>query len=157
MQYLLNIMTMIPKKEKGQCRMIASMASGWRCDTKLDAKGERAWNAPVADEHDAARPGSCCLHMMEDRQILIDILQALGFDTLQDLWGCIKFYDSIDPQMLFTGLGNQEYGHTKTALTMLVHLAPCCSSWAMHTTAPQPPGDAASLLDADAPAVWLVA
>ena len=26
--------------------------------------------------------------------------------------------------MLFTELGNQEYGHTRTALAMLVHFAP---------------------------------
>ena len=30
MQYLLNVMSMIPKKAKGEFRMIASMASGWR-------------------------------------------------------------------------------------------------------------------------------
>ena len=98
MQYLLNVMSMIPKKGKGDCQMIASMASGWRCDTKLDANGERVWNAQVADENDAARPGSCCLHVMEDRQIFIDILRALGCDALQGLWGFTKFYDSIDPK-----------------------------------------------------------
>ena len=50
---------------------------------------------------------------MEDRQISLDILRALGFDTLQALWGFIKFYDTIDPQVLFTELGTQGYGHTK--------------------------------------------
>jgi hypothetical protein len=30
MQYLLNVMSMIPKKEPGQVRTIAAMASGWR-------------------------------------------------------------------------------------------------------------------------------
>ena len=84
-QYLLNVMSMITKKEKGDFRMIVSMASGWRCDAKLDAKGERAWNAHVADENDVARPGSCCLHVLEDRQIFIDILRPLGFDTVQGL------------------------------------------------------------------------
>ena len=29
---------------------------------QLDVKGERAWNSQYADENDAARPGSCCLH-----------------------------------------------------------------------------------------------
>ena len=104
--------------------MIATMASGWRCDAKLDAKGEMAWNAQVADENVAARPGSCCLHVMGDMQTFIDILRALGFDTLQGLWGFIKFYDSIDPQMLFVELSAHGYGHTKTALTLLVHFAP---------------------------------
>ena len=42
MQYLLNVMVMISKKAKGEFRMIASMASGWRIDTKLDQPGERA-------------------------------------------------------------------------------------------------------------------
>ena len=74
MQYLLNAMSMIPKKDKGGFRMIASMA-----------KGERAWNSQAADENDAARPGSCCLHVMGDHHISIDILRALGFDTLQGL------------------------------------------------------------------------
>ena len=87
--FLLNAMPMIPKKGKGQYRTIASMAPGWRCDTKPDANGERAWNAHVADENDAARPGPRRLHVMQDRQIFIDILQALGFDALQDLWDFI--------------------------------------------------------------------
>ena len=78
MQNLLNVMSMILKKEKGDFRIIASLASGWTCDAKLVAKGERAWDAQVADENDAARPGSCCLHVMADRQIFIDILRACG-------------------------------------------------------------------------------
>ena len=41
-QYLLNIMSMVPKKAKGEFQTIASMASGWRIDTKLDSPGERA-------------------------------------------------------------------------------------------------------------------
>ena len=48
---------------------------------------------------------------MEDRQIFLDILRSLEFDT-------------IDPQMLRAELSNQGYGYTKTALTMLVHFAP---------------------------------
>ena len=67
MQYLMNIMSMIQKKAKGEYRMIAAMASGWRVDTKLDQPGERAWNAAVADEDDSARPGKYCLHVVEDR------------------------------------------------------------------------------------------
>ena len=58
------------------------------------------------------------------RQIFIDILRALGSDILQGLWGFIKFYDSIDPQILLTELSTQGYGYTKLALTMLVHFAP---------------------------------
>ena len=104
--------------------MIAAMASGWRCDTKLGPKGERAWNTQVADDKDVARLGSCCLYVMEDRQVFLDILRALGFDTLQSLLEFIKFYDTIDPQVLFTELSTQGYGHTKLALTMLVHFAP---------------------------------
>ena len=77
MQYLLNVMSMILKKQKGEYRMIAAMASGWRVDTKLDQAGERAWNTAVADEDDSARPGKCCLHLMEDRRIFLDILRSL--------------------------------------------------------------------------------
>ena len=87
MQYLLNIMSMIPKKAKGEFWMIAFRASGWRVDTKLDSHGGRAWNAEVADENDSARPGSCSLHVMEDRQISWDIRRPLKFDTLQGLMG----------------------------------------------------------------------
>ena len=39
MQYLLNIMSMIPKEQKGDYRMIAAMATGWRMETKLDRHG----------------------------------------------------------------------------------------------------------------------
>ena len=88
---------MIPKKAKGEFRTIAAMASGWRVDTKLDQAGERAWNSAVADEDDSARPESCCLHVMEDRQIFLDILRSLEFDTMQGLWDFVNFYDSIDP------------------------------------------------------------
>ena len=41
MQYLMNVMSMIPKKNMGDYRMIAAMASGWRMDTKLDKQGAR--------------------------------------------------------------------------------------------------------------------
>ena len=104
--------------------MIASMASGWRVDTKLDQPGERAWNAEVADENDSAQPRSCCLHVMEDHQNPLDILRSLQFDTVQGLWGFVKFSDTIDPATLRAELSNQGYGYTKTALTMLAHFAP---------------------------------
>ena len=104
--------------------MIAAMATGWRMETKLDRRGERAWNSEKADVDDSAKPGKCCLHVMEDRQIFIDILRGLEFDTLQGLWDFVKFYDTIDPAVLREELSIQGYGFTKTALTMLVHFAP---------------------------------
>ena len=94
--------------------MVAAMASGWRVDTGLDQAGERAWNSEVADDNDSARPGSCCLHVMEDRQIFLDILRSLEFDTMQGLWDFVKFYDSIDPAVLREELSTQGYGYTKT-------------------------------------------
>ena len=124
MQYLMNVMSMVPKKEKGEFRMIAAMASGWRCDARLGVKEEGARNTHVVDTKDVAWPGSCCLHLMEDRHIFLDLLRALGVDTLQGLWGFIKFYETIDTQVLFTELDTRRYGHTKLAVTMLVHCAP---------------------------------
>ena len=56
--------------------------------------------------------------------MFMDILRALKFDTLQELWGFVKFYGSIDPQMLQAELSNRGYGHTNTALTMLARFAP---------------------------------
>ena len=67
---------MVPKKQKGELRMVASMLSGWRRETKLSAVQERAWNKKVAGKDDVGRPGSWCLRAMEDRQILLDILKA---------------------------------------------------------------------------------
>ena len=104
--------------------MIAAMGSGWRVDTKLDREGERAWNTAVADEDDSARPGKCCLHVMEDRQIFLDILRSLEFDSMQGLWDFVKFYGTIDPAVLREELGTQGYGYTQTTLTMLVRFAP---------------------------------
>lgn len=124
MQYLMNVMSMIPKKKKGDYRMIAAMASGWRMDTKLDKHGERAWNSAVADVDDSAKPGKCCLHVMEDRQIFIDILRSLESDTLQGLLDFVNFYDAIDPAVPREELIIQGYGLTKTAFTMLGHFAP---------------------------------
>lgn len=124
MQYLMDIMSMIPKEKKGEYRMIAAMASGWRVDTKLDRNGERAWNTAVAGQDDSAKPGKCCLRVMEDRQIFLDILRSLELDMMQGFWDFVKFYDSIDPAVLREDLSTQGYGYTKTALTMLVHFAP---------------------------------
>ena len=104
MQFLINTMSMIPKKEPGSVRMIASMASGWRLYVRLDSKGERAWNSAIADPDDAARPGSSCFYSMEARQISLDILRALRFDTLEGLWGFVKFYDTLDPYVLLKQL-----------------------------------------------------
>ena len=56
--------------------------------------------------------------------MFIDILRSLNFDTLQGLWGFVKFYDSIDPAVLKEELSIQGYGFTRIALTMLVHFAP---------------------------------
>ena len=104
-----------PKKQKGEFRMVASMASGWRRETKLGAVQERAWNKKVAGEDGVARPGSSCLCAMEDRQIPLDILKACGYSSLQGLWGFVKLYDSIDPQVLYEEMKLQEYGHAKMA------------------------------------------
>ena len=57
LQFLLNVMSMIPKKDPGAVMMIKSMASGWRLDVRLDSKGERAWCSAIADTDDAARAG----------------------------------------------------------------------------------------------------
>ena len=77
---------------------------------------------------------------MEDWQIFPDILRSLNFDTLQGLWGFVKFiYDSIDPAVMREELSTQGYGFTKIALTMLVHFAPCSSSSAMFTRGPRTP------------------
>lgn len=123
MQYLLNVMSMIPKKAKGDPHD-RSHGPGWRVDTKRDQAGERAWNSEVADGNDSALPGSCCLHVMEDRQIFLDISRSLEFDTMQGLWDFVKSNESIDPAVLREELSTHGYGYTKTALTMLVHFAP---------------------------------
>ena len=95
LQFLLVIMSMLPKKEPGIVRMIASMASGWRLDVLLEAKGERAWCAAVADPDDAARPGSTCLYSRETRQMFLDILRALRFDTMECFCDFVQFYDTL--------------------------------------------------------------
>ena len=104
--------------------MIAAMASGWRCDARRGAKEERAWNTHVAETKDAARPGSCCLHVMEDRQIFLDLLWALGVDTLQGLWDFIKFYDTIDPRSCSPNLVRTGTATRSSPSPMLVHFAP---------------------------------
>ena len=104
--------------------MIAAMATGWCMETKVDRHGERAWSSAVADADDSAKPGECYLHVMEDRQIFIDILRGLEFDTRQRLWDFVKFYHTIDPAVLREELSIQGYGFTKIALTMLVRFAP---------------------------------
>ena len=85
---------------------------------------ERAWVCKIADTDDAAKPGSSCLYAMETRQILLDMLKALEYDTMEGLWDFVKFYDTLDPYVLLGRLRHLEYGRTKTALTMLVHYAP---------------------------------
>ena len=100
------------------------MATGWRMETKLDRHGERTWNSAVADADDSAKPGKRRLQVIEDRQIFIDILRGLEFDTLQGLWDFAKYYDTIDPAVLREDLSIQGCGFTKIALTMLVHFAP---------------------------------
>ena len=77
LQFLLNVMSMIPKKDPGAVRMIAPTASGWRLAVRLDSQGERAWCSAIADTDDAARPRSSCLYSMEARQIFLAILKAL--------------------------------------------------------------------------------
>ena len=104
--------------------MIASMASGWRLDVRLDAGPERAWVHTIADTDDAARPGSSCLYAMESRQMFLDMLRALEYDTMVGLWDFVKFYDTLDPHILLGRLRHLNYGATKTALTMLVHYTP---------------------------------
>lgn len=51
-----------------------------------------------------------CLHAMEDRQIFLDILRLLWFDTMQGRWGFVKFYDTIDLAVLRAELSNQSTG-----------------------------------------------
>ena len=80
--------------------MVAVMASGWRVDTKLDQPREGAWNVVVADEDNSARPCKCCLNVMEDRQMSLDILRSLEFDTMQGLWDFVKFHDAVESPVL---------------------------------------------------------
>ena len=95
----------------------------------------------MADEDDSAKPGKCCLHVMEDRHIFIDLLRSLEFDTLQGLWDFFKFHDTIDPAVLREELSSQGHGFIKIALTMLVHFAPMLLQlgWARWTRAPPNP------------------
>ena len=63
-------------------------------------------------------------YSMESRQVFLDILKALKYDTMEGLWDFVKFYDTLDPYVLLRQLRHLQYGATKTALTMLVHFAP---------------------------------
>ena len=61
---------------------------------------------------------------MEDRHITLDIIRRLGFSTIEDLWCFKKFYDAIDYEVLLKELHATKFGHTNTAMTMLVHASP---------------------------------
>ena len=79
--------------------MVCSQSTLWRTDCKMESTEERAFNRSIAGKDDATRPGSSCLHAMEDTQIVKDQLSACDLDVLIALWGLEKFYDTI-PFML---------------------------------------------------------
>ena len=47
-----------------------------------------------------------------------------GFDTLLVWWGFVKFYDTIRYDVLRRECDQNGYGRRKTAMSMMVHVAP---------------------------------
>ena len=87
----------IPKEgHADDVRMVAAMASVVQRNNNGIHAG-RAWDASIAHEDDSPKPVSSCLQAMEDRQCLLDILNACDFDTLEYLLRFVTFYDAIDP------------------------------------------------------------
>ena len=67
--------------------MVCSQSTLWRAGCQMESAEERAFNTSIAGIDDTARPGSSCLHAMEDRQILIAQLAACDLEVLIALWG----------------------------------------------------------------------
>ena len=63
---------------------------------------------------------------MEDRQIFLDMLRSLEFDTMQGLWDFVENTIQLTLQSFAKNLARKRMGYTNTALTMLVHFAPPC-------------------------------
>ena len=75
--------------------MVCAQGILWRVACQMASAKEGASNSSIAGLDDTSRPGSSCLHTMEDCQILIGELAACNMEVLVALWGLEKFYDSI--------------------------------------------------------------
>ena len=116
-QWLVNLMAMIPKT-------VATMASGYRVYAGLDDESERQWNVENSHEDDSSKPNASCLRAAEERLIEQEILSLNGYDTLVVLWDFVKFYDTIRYGVLRRECDSNNYGRRKTAMSMMVHVAP---------------------------------
>ena len=75
-QWLTNLMAMIPKK-KGH-RTVATMASGYRTYTSLEADEDRRWSINASHEDNSSQANTSCLWAVEERLIEQEILTVEG-------------------------------------------------------------------------------
>ena len=52
------------------------------------------------------------------------MFEGSGYDTLVVLWDFVKFYDTIRYDVLRKECDSNNYGGRKTAMSMMVHVAP---------------------------------
>ena len=115
-------MAMIPKKRGHRC--VATMASGYRMYTSLEEKIDKQWNIDNSHADDSCKPETSCLRAAEERLIEQEILVNTDYQTLVILWDFVKFYDTIQYDVLANECKFNNYGRKKTAMSMMVHAAP---------------------------------
>lgn len=104
--------------------MVCPQSTLWRTDCKMESSEERAFNKAIAGTDDTARPGSSCLHAMEDRQIIIDQLAACDLEVLIALWDLEQFYDPIPFTLIRSELKACQYPVAAIARIRMQHGSP---------------------------------
>ena len=99
-------------------------ASGYRMYTSLEEGIDKRWNADNSHEDDSCKPETSCLRAAEERLIEQEILVNNDFQTLVILWDFVKFYDTMQYDVLGDECEANGYGKRKTAIAMMVHAAP---------------------------------
>ena len=92
-EWMCKVMCMVPKK-KGH-RTVATLASGYRVYTSLEAEEDRRWTIDHSHEDDSCKPNMSCPRAAEERLMVQGILVMDNYKTLVILWGFAKFYDTI--------------------------------------------------------------
>lgn len=104
--------------------MVCSQSTLWRTDSKMESTEERAFNRSIAGKDDTARPGSSCLHAMEDRQTVIGQLYACGLEVLVALCDLEKFNDTIPFTLIRSELKACQYPVAAIARILMQHGSP---------------------------------
>ena len=116
-------MATLPKKDNGT-RTVAIAATVYRLLMELDNAEVAKFEKDNAFEFDSAKAGASAVTAAEDRALETELATMEGKHIMVVLWDLMKFFDTINVEILFQEVAKVGFPLRQLLLSTVVHHSP---------------------------------